>query len=108
MSKNAVHDIRLALNAITKDIEAEDAQTQLAALEALLAQSAAILRLARSSSGYAAQQKQEAKPKPKPKLKARKKAAPKVTNVPLPSANAPLADRLDSIARIDKQVPRMY
>ena len=47
MSKNALQDIQRSLNAIRNTVSAEDARTQMAALQLLLSASESIVQLAR-------------------------------------------------------------
>lgn len=62
MSKNALQDIQRSLNAIRNTVSAEDARTQMAALQLLLSASESIVQLARkmdSSEGKAKTQTQK-------------------------------------------------
>ena len=54
MNKTALHDIQKTLNIIRNQIEAEDADTKLAALELMLASSASVVALAKKMTKPAA------------------------------------------------------
>lgn len=101
MSNNAVQEIRIALNAIAKEIEQDGAQTQLAALEALLAQSSVILKLARAGLSDSAEQKPIKQKTPK------HKKARKLKKVTPPSASGATATGFGVIPDNNKQVPRL-
>ena len=51
MSKDALQDIQRSLNAIRNTVNAEDARTQMAALQLLLGTSESIVQLARKMNG---------------------------------------------------------